>query len=251
MNKMNNPLTDVNVEFHILQSFPATCLKRDDIGEPKKVEAGGTTRARVSSQCWERVARKAFDPVLDGLDIALFGRMATNTADLDVKPACSFSDAISTHEIGNVLDSATYYRYVCLDLGQLWETLGGKGVSKAIESFTKALYIAVPTARQATQFGASPWDFAKVMVRKGQCLQVPFEILQLSQKRGISQSSIDALTEYLDRQEKFTGSLFGKIDSYIYGEDENFSIDDLVSVLCAHADVICSHTSFSDYAVGI
>ena len=45
------------IEFHILQSFPVTCLNRDDIGSPKTANIGGVVRARVSSQCWKRAIR--------------------------------------------------------------------------------------------------------------------------------------------------------------------------------------------------
>jgi len=45
------------IELHILQSFPVTCLNRDDVGAPKTAIFGGCTRARVSSQCWKRAIR--------------------------------------------------------------------------------------------------------------------------------------------------------------------------------------------------
>ena len=45
------------IEFHILQSFPVSCLNRDDVGSPKTAVIGGVTRARVSSQCWKRAVR--------------------------------------------------------------------------------------------------------------------------------------------------------------------------------------------------
>ncbi len=45
------------IEFHILQSFPVTCLNRDDLGSPKSAIFGGIERARVSSQCWKRAIR--------------------------------------------------------------------------------------------------------------------------------------------------------------------------------------------------
>lgn len=45
------------VELHILQSFPVTCLNRDDLGSPKSALFGGVERARVSSQCWKRAVR--------------------------------------------------------------------------------------------------------------------------------------------------------------------------------------------------
>ncbi len=342
----NNPLKNTRIEYHILQSFPVTCLNRDDVGAPKTAVVGGTTRARVSSQCWKRQVRlalrdfgvrlamrtkkvdevirkacmergateeqaqacgetiakaltkdtlhfftegeaaafadfaqeKAFDakqikdkeihklakktinPAVDGIDIALFGRMVAQAADLNVEAACSFAHAISTHRVANEVEfftalddlqdepgsahmgslefnSATYYRYISLDLGQLWQTLDGESLPETVEAFTKALYVAVPSARQTTQSGASPWEFAKVMVRKGQRLQVPFETAVKPGNGGFTQPSIEAMTAYLEKQEKLAGSLFGKIADYTFGEDENFSIDNLANELKRHAEV--------------
>jgi CRISPR system Cascade subunit CasC len=341
---INNPLKNVRIEFHILQSFPVTCLNRDDVGAPKTAIVGGVQRARVSSQAWKRpvrlamhdfgaklgvrtkhvagtiaqacidagatdeqanscgemiasylskdtllfftlteakafavyaqeldfdtkklkdkevhkVSKKALNPAIEGIDIALFGRMVAQAADLNIEAAVSFSHAISTHKVSNEVEfftalddlatepgsahmgslefnSATYYRYVSLDLGQLCQTLDGQNLPDAVENFTKALFVAVPTARQATQSGASPWEFAKVFVRKGQRLQVPFETAVKAADGGFIQPSIDALTGYLAKQEKLHGSLFGKQADYTYGQDERFSIDDLIAALKQHA----------------
>ena len=46
------------LELHILQSFPVTCLNRDDVGAPKSAVCGGVPRARVSSQSWKRAIRE-------------------------------------------------------------------------------------------------------------------------------------------------------------------------------------------------
>ena len=46
------------IELHILQSFPVTCLNRDNLGAPKSARFGGVERARVSSQCWKRAVRE-------------------------------------------------------------------------------------------------------------------------------------------------------------------------------------------------
>ena len=48
------------IELHILQSFPVTCLNRDDLGAPKSAIFGGVQRARVSSQCQKRATREFF-----------------------------------------------------------------------------------------------------------------------------------------------------------------------------------------------
>lgn len=54
---MANLYTGTRIEYHILQSFPVTCLNRDDVGAPKTAMIGGSTRARVSSQSWKRQVR--------------------------------------------------------------------------------------------------------------------------------------------------------------------------------------------------
>lgn len=341
---MSNAYTNIRIEYHILQSFPVTCLNRDDVGAPKTAVVGGVTRARVSSQCWKRqvrlampafgiklaartkqaetlfvracleagadeasaqacgkkiaelliddtllfisdsearafaeharelefdvaklkdkelakIARKAINPAVDALDIALFGRMVAKAADMNVEAAASFAHAISTHRVSNEVEfftalddlqtepgsahmgslefnSATYYRYVSLDLGQLAQTLGEADLKKAIAAFTQALFVAVPSARQTTQSGASPWEFARVLVRKGQRLQVPFETpVQKGREGGYLQPSIEALKGYLDKKEKLSGSLFGKLAGYDWGVDEEFSIDQLIAELQSH-----------------
>ncbi|AYY13726.1 type I-E CRISPR-associated protein Cas7/Cse4/CasC [Actinobacteria bacterium YIM 96077] len=48
------------IELHLLQSFPASNLNRDDLGQPKSVTFGGVPRGRISSQCLKRSARQLF-----------------------------------------------------------------------------------------------------------------------------------------------------------------------------------------------
>lgn len=340
---MKNDFTNTRIEFHILQSFPVTCLNRDDVGAPKTAVVGGVTRARVSSQCWKRqvrlalnslgvktairtkqaqrlfakacqaagaeesvaqecgkklaeliiddtllfisaseanafaeyasenafdpgkfkdkevarIAKSTLNPAVDALDIALFGRMVAKAAEMNVEAAASFAHAISTHKVSNEVEfftalddlqdepgsahmgslefnSATYYRYISLDLGQLAQTLAAEDLKTAIGAFTKALFIAVPSARQTTQSGASPWEFARVLIRKGQRMQVPFEKPIKATGNGHLEPSIKELKDYLENKEKLAGSLFGKVASYDWGENTSFSIDDLVSALQSH-----------------
>lgn len=337
---------NIRIEFHILQSFPVTCLNRDDVGAPKSALVGGVPRARVSSQCWKRqvrlampefgiklgirskkmaallsrecialgateeqalacgtvmagffaddtllflseteakafadyaqqqgfddkklkdkelakVARKALNPAVDALDIALFGRMVAKAPDMNVEAAASFAHAISTHKVSNEIEfftavddvqaedesgsahmgslefnSATYYRYISLDLGQLQQTLGEDADLKpAVEAFVKALYVAVPGARQTTQSGACPWDYARVLVRKGQRLQASFEQPVKAKGSGYLPESKEALKAWLDKQEKLAGSLFGKQGDYEWGDNLEYSIDHLIADLKQH-----------------
>lgn len=349
---MTNNYKGKKIEYHIIQSFPVSCLNRDDVGSPKAAMIGGVPRARVSSQAWKRQVRmqlhemgihiacrtkniadkiasfcsdgnsekakeaaskiagilatdtlyffsdseakaladfiignnyleeikdkelkeKAFATKvfnaqktgsqkgfkdLDGLDIALFGRMVANSASVSIEAAASFAHAISTHKASSEIDfftalddipseenddarsahlgsnefnSATYYRYVSLDLGQLVETLGGdENLETAVDAFTKALFIALPYARQTTMAGDTPWDFARIYVRRGQRLQASFDNPVYAHGEGFSKPSIEALRTGLDTKEKQFGSLFGKVAEFEWGLDEHYSIDNLIS----------------------
>ena len=363
-----NTLKGTHVEFHILQSFPVSCLNRDDVGAPKSAMIGGVSRARVSSQCWKRHVRLAlqelgvkigvrtkldtmiaeeceakgatsekaiafgkacvplliggkaetaqseskdtssknvlyffstneakaiaefaaahdfdpesaavkksgkpvlspelkkahkahFNPAVDGLDIALFGRMVAQAPDLNVHAAASFAHAISTHRVDNEIEfftalddiarkdktgsaymgsleynSATYYRYINLDLGQLADSLGNTGLADAVSAFIKALYIAVPSARQTTQTGMRPWDYARIYIRKGQGMQASFDEPVRAKGQGFLKPSIEALELQLAKQEKLAGSLFGKAAEFTFGKDDSVSIDDLVNGVAA------------------
>lgn len=341
---------NTRIEFHILQSFPVTCLNRDDVGAPKTAMVGGVSRARVSSQCWKRQVRlampefgiklgvrskkiadmlakecavlgateeqaeacgsamagffadetllflseteakafadyakeKEFDLekiknkntqkdlvkiskrerkfAYDALDIALFGRMVAKAAEMNVEAASSFSHAISTHKVSNEVEfftavddvptegqsgsahmgslefnSATYYRYVSLDLGQLQQTLGeDTDLKPAVEAFVKALYVAVPDARQTTQSGACLWEYARVLVRKGQRIQASFDQPVKAKGNGYQAESKEALKEWLVKQERLSGSLFGKLGGYEWGENLDYSIDSLIDDLKSH-----------------
>ncbi|MDP2505856.1 MULTISPECIES: type I-E CRISPR-associated protein Cas7/Cse4/CasC [unclassified Oceanobacter] len=343
---MTNAFKNTRIEFHILQSFPVTCLNRDDVGAPKSAIIGGVPRARVSSQCWKRqvrlampdfgirlgvrskkiatllateclalgaseeqandcgeamagffaddtllflseteakafaayaqeknfdakalkdkelvkVSKKVVNTNLDALDIALFGRMVAKAPDMNVEAAAAFAHAISTHKVSNEVEfftavddckaedesgsahmgsleynSATYYRYVSLDLGQLEHTLGeGADLKTAIEAFVKALYVAVPDARQTTQSGACPWDYARVLVRKGQRLQASFEQPVKAKGDGFLSPSKEELKTWLDKKEKISGSLFGKQGAYEWGDNLEYSIDHLITDLQSH-----------------
>lgn len=200
----------------------------------------------------------------DAVDIALFGRMVAQAADMNIDAAASFSHAISTHKVNNDIEfftamddldnspgaahmgnlefnSATYYRYISLDVGQLSRNLHGVGIETAVENFTKALFLAVPAARQATQSGASPWGFAKILVRSGQRMQVPFEKpVAAKNGSGFLEPSIEVLDGYLRKQEKLYGSLFGKVDEYTFAEDGDVTIDDVIAGLKMRVSSACT-----------
>ena len=267
------------IELHILQSFPVSCLNRDDVGSPKTAVFGGVNRARLSSQSLKRAIRefaqdnlpesrfggqrsklivqpladalkkhgvadekaasehaaniadklakldaKADPPqvgtltflapseidsiakqvaellktnpkskdyeknldkfckaagLLDGADIAIFGRMAASLPSLTLEGAAMFSHALSTHKADNDLDfysavddrkpkdddagagmigtlefsSAVYYRYAALNLDLLADAdhlakLEVAARRQVVDAFIRATLQAVPGARK-------------------------------------------------------------------------------------------------------
>ena len=267
------------IELHILQSFPVSCLNRDDVGSPKTAVFGGVNRARLSSQSLKRAIRefaqehlprarfggqrtklivqpladalkrhgiadektaneharniadklakldaKAEPPqvgtltfltpsemdsiasqvaellktnpkskdyeksldkfckaagLLDGADIAIFGRMAASMPSLTLEGAAMFSHALSTHKADNDLDfysavddrkpkdddagagmigtlefsSAVYYRYAALNLDLLADAdhlgkLNEEERRAVVDAFVRATLQAVPGARK-------------------------------------------------------------------------------------------------------
>ncbi|MFJ3902469.1 type I-E CRISPR-associated protein Cas7/Cse4/CasC [Streptomyces sp. NPDC090025] len=52
------------IDVHILQTLPYSNVNRDDLGSPKTVIYGGTTRTRVSSQSWKRPTRHAVEAAI-------------------------------------------------------------------------------------------------------------------------------------------------------------------------------------------
>lgn len=63
------------IETHIIASYPNSCLNRDDSQRPKTTPYGGTTRNRVSSQCWKSVARQ--DCIENGVGKDMYGGIRT------------------------------------------------------------------------------------------------------------------------------------------------------------------------------
>ncbi len=97
------------IELHILQSFPVTCLNRDDVGAPKSAFFGGCQRARVSSQCWKRAIRtmaKTYQPAAFAGDRTRFvvRELEARFADAGRDPESALALARSTAEALGKLD---------------------------------------------------------------------------------------------------------------------------------------------------
>ena len=278
------------IELHILQSFPVSCLNRDDVGAPKSAVFGGVPRARLSSQCVKRAIReyaqdhlpearfgghrtklivqpladamtrhglrasvalehasfvadklakldaksvkegqtpqvgtltflapaeiegiavkvaelalaepskKEYEKkieqfvrgagLMDGADIAFFGRMAASMPSLTLEGAAMFGHALSTHKTENDLDffsavddlkpksedagagmigtlefnSAVYYRYVAVNIDLLFDDahlgkLTAEERRQVVAAFIRATVMAVPGARKNSMNASVP-----------------------------------------------------------------------------------------------
>ena len=228
------------------RAIAAACVKKEN----------GVTTAKVPVDTKVDELFDGCNTALDGLDIALFGRMVANAPELNMEAAASFAHAISTHKVSSEVDfftavddldnadpgaghmgflefnSATYYRYVSLDLGQLAENLHTEEIGDAVRAFVKALFIACPAARQSTMTAMCPWNYAVVTLRKGQGIQLPFNAPVRLAKPGedMVTASVNALNERFDKIVRMYGSLFGLKSQFRIGTEEG-SIDTLLADL--------------------
>ena len=81
------------IELHILQSFPVSCLNRDDVGAPKTATFGGANRARISSQCLKRAIRELAQEMSPEL-------FAGNRSRLIINP---LAEALKKHGVADVM----------------------------------------------------------------------------------------------------------------------------------------------------
>lgn len=315
------------IELHILQSFPVSCLNRDDVGAPKTAVFGGVQRARLSSQSLKRAIReyaadllperfagertklivqpfaealkkhgvseekaasehakniadklakldakakdddakvgtltflapseidaiaqqvaellkadpkskeyeKSLDKfckkagLLDGADIALFGRMVASLPSLTLEGAAMFGHALSTHKSDNDLDfysavddlkpkeddagagmigtlefsSAVYYRYAALNLDLLADEahlakLSPEERRQVVDTFIRATLMAVPGARKNSMNAHTlPGYVLGTYKSKGQPVQLvnAFES-PVRPRGGLLDASVEAL----------------------------------------------------------
>ncbi len=314
------------IELHLLQSFPVSCLNRDDVGSPKTAVFGGVNRARLSSQSLKRAIReyaqdnlpaarfggqrsklivqpltdalmkhgladpeaalmhakniadklakldaKAEDPkvgtltflapseieamasqvaavlradpkskdyekhldkfcksagLLDGADIALFGRMVASLPSLTLEGAAMFGHALSTHRADNDLDfysavddlkpegddagagmigtlefsSAVYYRYAALNLDLLADAdhlgkLTREERRQVVDAFLQATLLAVPGARKNSMNAHTrPGYVLGIYKSSGQPLQLVNAFEEpIRPKSGLLAASVAAL----------------------------------------------------------
>ncbi len=171
----DQPLTEYLVFFSNLQLDRLAELA---VASPEKVDARAAKAALSQSH---------------SVDVALFGRMVADDANLNVSAACQVAHAISTHAvatefdyytavddqnpaeetgagmIGTVeFDSATLYRYATVNVDELRHSLGSDdATAQAVEAFARSFVTSMPTGKQNTFANRTMPDAVVVMVRDG------------------------------------------------------------------------------------
>jgi CRISPR system Cascade subunit CasC len=149
--------------------------------------------ASAGSPIEKTAARKAAD-TNHSIDVALFGRMVADAADLNVDAAAQVAHAISVHAVDNEFDyftavddenpeeesgagmigtveynSSTLYRYATVNIDSLTKNLGdAKATGRAIEAFIRSFVTSMPTGKQNTFANRTLPDAVVAMVRHDQ-----------------------------------------------------------------------------------
>ena len=156
---------------------------------------GGRGKKKTPTAELPKGAADGLKRALDGgraADLALFGRMLADLPERNIDAASQVAHAISTHQVGIEFDyytavddlkpddtagadmigtvefnSACYYRYANIDLGQLRKNLGGDGdlARKAVEAFLVASRDAEPTGKQNSFSARNKPSFVFAVVR--------------------------------------------------------------------------------------
>jgi CRISPR system Cascade subunit CasC len=174
----------------------------------------------------------ALGGVLDGgraADLALFGRMIADIPGHNVDASCQVAHAISANAVAPEFDfytavddlkpddtsgadmlgtvefnSACFYRYANLDIGQLRRNLGGDEelAKRTVEAFVRASVSAVPTGKQNSMAAHNPPSLICAVVRKSGLQNLANAFVAPMQPRrdgNLVVDSVRALNDYRGR----------------------------------------------------
>jgi CRISPR system Cascade subunit CasC len=183
-------------------------------------------KAKDYEKSLDKFAKEA--GLMDGADIALFGRMAASMPSLTLEGAAMFSHALSTHKAENDLDffsavddrkpkgddagagmigtlefnSAVYYRYAAVNLDLLFDAdhLGGLNTDErkqVLAAFIKATVMAVPGARKNSMNASVPPSYVLGVYKEaGQPVQLINAFEAAVKGSGLVAASRKALEEH-------------------------------------------------------
>lgn len=223
---------------------PKSSKKKKDDEEEKERIAESKYLLFLSAQQVTNLAKKIVDDTASGIksnkkdykalvhadnsiDIALFGRMVADVADLGVDAAAQVAHAISVHAVENEADfytavddyklqdedrdagagmmgtiefnSSTLYKYANVSVDQLLENLGEVTATKrALAAFIESFILSLPTGKQTTFANTTMPDAVVIEVRSDRPVSLvgAFET-PLESQTGYVKPAVDALVEHM------------------------------------------------------
>jgi CRISPR system Cascade subunit CasC len=187
-------------------------------------------------------------------DLALFGRMVANDADLNVDAACQVAHAISTHAVSNEFDyftavddknpdeetgagmigtvefnSATLYRYATVNVDALFSNLGNaEATRRAAEAFVRSFVESMPSGKKNTFANGTMPEAVVVMARDDRAVNLvgAFESPVPAREGGYVRASAMQLATHA----KEVASAYGSVPVYTWVTrlgDSTAALDDL------------------------
>jgi len=222
------------------------------------VQAKKLAELKNSGEKDKKLYKKALKDA-PSIDIALFGRMAADDADLNVDAASQVAHSISTHAIQNEYDyftavddcspednagaghlgtmefnSATLYRYATVNAADLRGTIG-EDTADAVRGFADAFIRSMPTGKQNSYANRTLPDVVYVTIRKDQPVNMSgaFE-RAVSGRDGYVEKSAKALFDYAGKV--YDNYCTEPVKSFVVGCDsvlgaEKVRIDELLDSL--------------------
>lgn len=225
------------------------------VDAPETEDADKRKRKKAAAKAVPKEVQQAVGDALRkhprlAADIALFGRMVADAADMNIDAACQVAHAISTNEVSMEMDfytavddlkpddeagsdmlgivefnSACYYRYAQVNLGILQRNLGNDAelVRAAVRGFLRSAVQAIPTGMQNSMAAHNPPSYVRVLLRSQ---GAPWSLANafLKPVRVDARKERDLVGESVDRLEKYLDKLKGA-----YG-DEGFELDCVTSL---------------------
>lgn len=225
------------------------------------VQANNLAQLVISGEKDAKLYKQALKET-PSVDIALFGRMVADDADLNVDAASQVAHSISTHAVQNEYDyftavddcspedsagaghlgttefnSSTLYRYATVNVAQLKKSIG-VSVAEVIKGFAEAFICSMPTGKQNSYANRTYPDMVYVTIRKDQPVNLvgAFEKPVIS-NNGYVEESVKKLQEYAGKvYDNFSGK---PVKSFMIGADaisdaERVNLDELLEKLYSY-----------------
>jgi CRISPR system Cascade subunit CasC len=209
--------------------------------------AGLAVRAAKSGEPVIKAEAKKAAKTEHSVDVALFGRMVADDTDLNVEAAAQVAHAISVHAVENEYDyftavddhkkadaeedagagmigtvefnSSTLYRYATVDVDRLLDNLGDvKATQRAVEAFTRAFVLSMPTGKQNTFANRTLPDAVLVVLRETQ----PVNLVGAFEEAVTESARIPAAIERLTRHATEVGQAYAEtpVAAWTFGPGE-------------------------------